>query len=506
MRRLNTCGALLDDRLDRDAALVAIVTPEEAWDRARLARSCGALAGWLAGRGVRRGDVVAIAMPDSPAWVAAFLAVLRIGAVAALASPAHPRDRLAPALARLGARLILSDDPSLAPGILRAPAAEVAAAAAEDRLDPGLAATSGDDPAYLLLTSGTTGPSKWAVHRHRDIPACAATYGRRVLRLGPGDVTASVAGLATSYGLGNTCYFPLAAGAAAWIAPDQASPAGVARACTEGGATALFGVPTSWARLARHVAEGRIGRDAFAGVRLAVAAGEPLPPAVWASVERATGLRLVNGLGSSEATNLYCSDRPGSPRPGTVGWPVAGYRLRIVPLPGQDPDGHEGELLVRGPTLMSGYLGDPAASDRALAGGWLHTGDLVRREADGSHTVLGRAGDRVKVGALWVDPARVEAALMADPAVSEVVVTGVEDAEGLLRLVAVVGAPAGPADLDARLAARCRAGLAVHEVPRAFRVVDRLPTSASGKVNRGTVREIARAALAVPAPSPEGAT
>ncbi len=399
-------------------------------------------------------------------------------------------------MARLGPALIVADDPGIAAG---APAAGPGDLDADHGADPGPAPVGAGDPCYLLLTSGTTGPSKWAVHRHGDIPASLATYGRRVLRLRPDDVTYSPAALATSYGLGNLCYFPLGAGACAWIAMMPPTPAAAARACAEGGATVLLGVPTWWARLARHVAEGRVPLTAFASVRLAVSAGEPLPAPVWVAVERHLGLRLVNGLGSSEATNLYLSDRAGAPRPGTVGWVVPGFQVAVVrPDDGRPAD--EGEFLVRGASVMSGYAGEPEASARALAGGWLHAGDLVRRERDGSHTFLERLGQRLKIGGLWVDPLRVEEVLVADGAVREAAAVGVEDPDGLRRLVALVvtgeAAAAGARRTAPRALPRgpCRARGA--EVPRAVNALPALPTSATGKVDRMALAELARASLA----------
>ena len=239
--------------------------------------------------------------------VVAFLALIRVGAVAALVPGNLPRDRLA-AADRARPVLVISNDPGLS---TRTPAFCPHDPSVGHGRDPGPAATRGTDPAYLLLTSGSTGPPKWAIHRHGDIPSCLATYGRHVLRLRPGDVTYSSATLAASYGLGNSLYLPIGAGACAWIDGHRPSPAQTAAACVEGGVTAMLGVPMFWARLARHVADGRAIREAFAGVRLAVSAGEPLPEAVFDAVRRHLGMELVDGLGSSEATNLYLSNRPG---------------------------------------------------------------------------------------------------------------------------------------------------------------------------------------------------
>jgi len=503
-RRRNLSEALLDDP-PLDDALPALRTPVAEWSRGDLRLRVGSLAAALCEHGLRRGDPVALVLEDSPHWVAAFLAAVRLGAVVGLAGPGLDPDRLGGALRRLGPRLALTDREDVEAPLGRITGADLAQLAAAGLPDPGPEDTRGDDSCYLLLTSGSTGPPKWAIHRHRDIPACLATYGRHILRLRPGDVTWSVAALPTSYGLGNSLYFPLGAGACAWL-DTPATPATAERACRDGGANVLFGVPTFWARLARHVEEGRTNPAAFAAVRLAVSAGERLPEAVWQAVLRTTGMALVDGLGSSEATNLYLSQRPRHPRPGDVGWVVPGFALRVVDERGRPvPDGEVGELWVRGESVMAGYLGDSETTRSTLENGWLRTRDLVRRNPDASYSVIGRVGERFKAGGLWVDPRRVEEEILSAPGVGGAVVLGVEDALGVTRVVAVVarGAEADPEALRRDLAARCRRALAAHEVPRAIAVVDALPTAPSGKVRRLEVREIARAALETAAPNEE---
>jgi acyl-coenzyme A synthetase/AMP-(fatty) acid ligase len=499
--RRNLCEVLLDDRVERHGDRPVLATPEGRVGYAELAGRVGAIAGGLAEWGVRPGMRVALVRPDSADWAATFLAVVRLGAVAVLASPATAAGPLRDALTRADVALLITDDDEILPGAHRLDGAAVRHLADGGFADPGPAGSRASDACYMLSTSGSTGPSKWAVHRHGDIPACIATYGRHILRLGPGDVTWSVAALPTSYGLGNTLYFPMGAGACSWTTGEFPSPLEAVRACEDGGANVLFGVPAFWARLARHAAAGRVPAAAFGAVRLAVSAGEPLAPAVWSAVHDALGLRLVDGLGSSEATNLYLSQTSGRPRPGSVGRVVPGYELRVVddderPL----PDGSPGQLLVRGPTLMSEYLDAPDATARALRGGWLHTGDLVVRDPDAAYRFVGRIGERFKSGGFWVDPSRVEELLLTHPAVAEAAVAGVPDADGIMRVAALVVPRHGDgADLPDRLDDLARAGLAAHEVPRAYVVDDALPTAASGKVRRGAVRERLAAALA-----PEG--
>ena len=502
--RCNVAELLLDDHGSRFAGRPALRSPDRVWSRDEIGECVGALAGGLAERGVRRGARVVLAMPDSPLWVMTFLALTRLGAIVALASPSMPRRRLRDAVLRTEPALLCTDDEELLPAVptLDTHALERVIQVGHD--DPGPAPTRAGDPCYLLLTSGSAGPSKWAVHRHGDIAACLATYGRHVLALCPGDVAWSVAALATSYGLGNSCYFPLGAGASAWVTGEAPMPAAAARACMEGEANVLFGVPTFWARLALHVAEGRLPAAVFAGVRLAVSAGEPLPAAVWHAVRDVLGLDLVDGLGSSEATNLYISNRPGRARPGSVGSAVPGFDLRVVDDGGRDVvAGTPGELLVRGASVMTGYLDAPGATERALRDDWLHTGDLVVQEPDATYRFVGRLGERFKSGGFWVDPTRVEAMLHLDPGVAEVAVSGAPDTAGVARVVAIV-VPRNHADTSAlrgRLEALAASELAPHEAPRDYVFVDRLPTSASGKVRR---RDLERLAEGTPEASPVG--
>lgn len=488
---VNLSSLLLEERLADHGHRPAVRGPRGDWTLAALAGRAAGMAAGLAQAGVERGDVVAVTLADGPDWLAVVLGAARLGAVSALVSPATPTARAGVALRRADPRVVVGRQVAAMPATPHL-SPELLARLGAHRGDPGPAPTRRDDPCYLLMTSGSTGPPKWVVHRHGDIATCLATYGARILRLRPGDVTWSVAALATSYGFGNGCYFPIGAGACAWIDGDR-SPAGLERAIAEGGVNVVFGVPTWWARVVRHAVDGRIDPAALSGVRLAVSAGEHLPARLWEEVRRTLGLRLVNGLGSSEATNLYLSDRPGGPRPGTVGWPVAGYALRVAPA-GADPA--EGELLVRGATVMPGYLGDPTASARALQDGWLHTGDLVRRGPDGDYAFLGRIGDRVKVGGLWVTPSQVQAELLHDPEVAYAVVLPVEDSEGLLRLgAAVTASPGTPPGLEGRLRERVAARLADHEVPRAIVVVDEMPALASGKPDRAAITALVADAL-----------
>lgn len=500
-RRLNVAESLVGTGSARWGARPAVRTPEAALTYEELAQRVQSLAGGLARHHPLHGRRVALVLPDSALWVTAFLALTRMGASVGLASPTTPGPRLRDAIARLDPDVVVSDSDQLDDFGARVDSATLLTLADSGERPPDTAPTRPNDPCYLLLTSGSTGPPKWAIHRHSDIPACIATYGRHVLALRPTDVTWSVASLSTSYGLGNSLYFPMGAGAAAWITGAPPTPAEAERACTAGGATVLFGVPTFWARLARHAAEGRVDPRAFRDVRIAVSAGEPLAGTLWQRVRKTLGLELVDGLGSSEATNLYLSNRPGRARPDSVGRVVPGFALRILDETGaRVSDGDAGELAVHGPTVMAGYLNDPEATARALHDGWLRTGDLVLRRQDATYRFVGRVGERFKAGGSWVDPTQVERVLLSHPAVSEVAVWCGEDAAGVGRVIALVVAPGHDEDrLRAELGETAKVLLAPHEVPREVRFVAALPTAASGKIRRGELAALAQ-------PTPEAVT
>ncbi len=486
----NLVSVLLDARAPTDLQRPALVWASGSWSLGELRGHTEAMASRLAGLGLGRGDIVLLQAADSAGWIAAFLGAVRCGAVVALAGVGITGDRLVDVATRATPTLVISDGPHLLPGVEQISLELLAATGTA--ADPGICPVAGGDPCYMLLTSGSTGPSKWAVHAHRDIPGCIATYGRRVLKLRPGDLVWSVAALPTSYGLGKSLYFPIGMGAAAWLESRPRDPERLEIACRDFGVNVVAGVPTWWARVARHVREGRVDPAAFAGVRLAVAAGELLDARVWEAVAETTGMRIVNSLGSSEATNLYTSDVVGSPAAGRTGWVVPGYHLRLAPVEGAPPGA--GELLVSGPTVMSGYYGNPEATARALADGWLHTGDLVEFDDEGGVRILGRVGDRIKIGGVWVDPVRVRDILLEDPDVRDAFCLPVVDDAGVTRLVAAVAAVGPPSIVEERLFARVRT-LPAPERPRAILVDTALPVTASGKVDRTELTIRARAAL-----------
>jgi len=535
----NAATYLVERQLTRGhGARPALIGPRFTTTYAELAARVGvASAGWRA-LGVRPEERVLIHAADRPETVVALLSLMRVGAVpvpvstmsapgelAALVRDCRCRllfagpefcDRVQAALADTAAvpdltTVVVLDDAPVRPP---APVVRVrwehltAAGRTAPPADRAPDRTTEESPALWLYTSGTTGTPKAAVHRHGSIRFVAEHYGQQVLGLSPQDRCFSVAKLFFAYGIGNSCFFPLAAGAAAVLDPAPPTPAGIVRRLAEDTPTVFFGVPTSYAALLRDTG---VPDDAFRGVRLAVSAGESLPPQLQHRFHERFGTDLVNAMGSTEALHVFLSNRPGSCRAGTLGTPVPGYELRIEAEDGTPaPSGTPGVLKVRAPSAASGYWCRTAATQHVFSGGWINTGDLFTQDPDGFYVCHGRAGDMIKSGGIWVAPGEVEDRLLQHPDVAAACVVAAPDADGLDRPVACVvpvardradATEAAPLDGEA-LIAFCRAALPSHKCPRHVLVLTALPTTGTGKVNRALVGREAQARLGRPGHGP----
>ncbi|HEY4018644.1 MAG TPA: benzoate-CoA ligase family protein [Pseudonocardiaceae bacterium] len=351
-------------------------------------------------------------------------------------------------------------------------------------------ATWPDSPALWLYTSGTTGEPKAAMHRHIDIKLVAELYGRGVLGITAADRFLSVAKLFFAYGIGNSMFFPMSVGGTALLEPGRPSPRGFAERARADGATLLFGSPSFWGPLLASDASD----DTFATVRQGVSAGEALPERMLVGMRDRFGVEVLDGIGSTEMLHIFISNRPGAARPGSSGYPVPGYQVEIRDEHGAvvDEEDKPGELYVRGESSAIGYWCRAAVSRQVFVGEWTRTGDTYQRNADGSYTCLGRQGDLLKAGGIWVSPGEVEARLLEHPDVAEVVVVGVPDADDLDKPIACVVAKPGHTVDAADLIHWCREGLAAYKRPRAVVVLAELPRTSTGKIRRNVLRGLLR--------------
>jgi benzoate-CoA ligase family protein len=511
MELFNACDYLVGRRVRAgDGERVAVRVRGRSLTYEELLEHVSRAAAGFRDLGVGPEDRVLLVLLDGSEFVIAFLAALRLGAIPLPLNPLLPGRDLALAArdARVRVAVMSAERASVATDLLGAPELDTLVLAGEDvpfeptsirilRWDELLTRTDElvaydtweDSPAFWLCTSGTTGTPKLAMHRHIDLRLTAEGYAQEVLALTSADRCLSIAPMFHAYGLGNSLTFPLSVGATAVLEPTRPpTPALVAELTRSEQPTLLFCVPTFYAALLAA----DLPPDSFASVRLAVSAGEPLPAELYTRFRDRFGVEILDGIGSTELTHIYVSNRPGQVRPGTSGTPVGGYRVRL-----EDDDGLEvgpgepGQLLVAGDSMATGYWCRTDATRERFCGEWFRSGDVYTRSADGFYSYLGRADDMLKVSGEWVSPAEVEAVLIEHPGVLEAAVVGVSDADGLIKPVAFV-VPVADAEIEAdEILEFCRPRLAGFKRPRRAVVVDALPKTVTGKIQRAKVRELA---------------
>lgn len=471
----------------------AVVDDTGTWTFAELDRASATTAGALVELGITPGARVALVMDDSRAWVAAFLAATRIGAVAA---PLEPGGRhVAAVIEDFAPAMVLGDEGQDVPGEATA-TVRVDARAVEVTCGGATVCGSPQDVrpvapselAYMIFSSGSTGQPKGVLHAHRDLRASIEGYADEVLALGPGDHCHSVAKLFASLGFGNGFFRPLGRGATCVLHHGRPSVRTLLDIVAERRVSVLTGVPTFWSQLVRFL-ERHPQEDPLAGVRLAVSSGDSLPAAVLERVRALTGVDLIEGLGCSECSNIVLSTRPGDPRPGTLGAPVTGVEIALRDEHGIDvADGMPGRLWIRSPSNTTGYWRRPEDTAELVHGEWIRMGDMLRRDG-GIYRHLGRVDDMFKVDARWVSPVEVEGALHEHPEVRQAAAVAVHDGQGLTRVgvaVATAGAPAPSLEDELRRHVAHRLGR--YMAPTQVLILDELPLGATGKVDRAAVR------------------
>ncbi len=486
--------------------------------------------------GLRRDDRVLLVASDEIPMLTAILAVFHAGLVAVPVSTMFTASELGKIIADSGARAVLCTQEfaaDVSEALVAAPEVEFViqvgdpgplagtgryvvhgwdsfvelgrSTYAADEAHGALAATTDDNWALWLYTSGTTGLPKAAMHRHANIRYVCETYGQQVLGIVADDSTFSVAKLFFAYGIGNSLFFPFSVGATTILEPRRPSPQVVLERLQRDRPTLFFAVPTFYAALVAS----DIPDDAFASVRLCASAGEPLPAPLQQRFTDRFAVEILDGIGSTEALHIFLSNRPDDIRPGTTGRPVPGYDVEVRDESGAVASaGQPGALYVRGDSIALGYWRRTDATRQVFQGPWLSTGDTYVRDDEGYFRCLGRNSDMLKAGGIWVSPAEVESRLIEHPAVREAAVVGLADADGIDKPVAVV---VGEGATPEELITWCRDGLAHFKAPRQVVFVDDLPKTATGKLQRFKVRaflaeETAAVAETTGAPDIAGAT
>ncbi len=356
--------------------------------------------------------------------------------------------------------------------------------------------TSHDDVALIAFTSGTTGAAKGTMHFHRDLLAICDCFPK-LLTLGPDDIFCGSPPLAFTFGLGGLLLFPMRVGASTLLLP-KVTAEGLLQAIQRHRCTVCFTAPT----LYRAMAELARNFD-LASLKTCVSAGETLPLPVFEAWQRATGIKIVDGIGSTEMLHIFISAAGDDIRPGATGKPIPGYQAMVVDEAGNPvPPDTVGRLAVRGPTGCR-YLDMPEQQQKYVQNGWNLTGDAYRCDGDGYFWYQARTDDMIVSAGYNISGLEVEAALLDHPKVLECAVVGSPDRErGEIVKAFVVLRPGIAADEATRTALQehVKAVIAPFKYPRAVEFVTALPRTETGKIQRFRLREEERVRAAKAAP------
>ncbi|OUS34732.1 4-hydroxybenzoate--CoA ligase [Rhodobacterales bacterium 56_14_T64] len=348
---------------------------------------------------------------------------------------------------------------------------------------------SGDETAFWLYSSGSTGLPKGVRHVHSALRATAETYGAQVLQLTETDVVFSVAKLFFAYGMGNAMNMPMAVGATAVLLNGRPTPEVVLDVLEAEQPTVFCGVPTLYAAT---LAQLEMVMKPDTPLRCCISAGEALPEDVGRRWRDLWGVDILDGVGSTEMLHIFLSNAPGDVVYGTSGVAVPGYQLRLVDEAGAEvAQGEIGELLVRGDSAADGYWNQRGKSRATFEGEWTRTGDKYEREAQGRYIYCGRTDDMFKVSGIWLSPFEVEQTLISHPAVLEAAVVSARDGEGLEKPKAYIVLKEGVAstELAAELKAYVKDKIGKWKYPRWIEFAEDLPKTATGKIQRFKLRQ-----------------
>jgi long-chain acyl-CoA synthetase len=448
-------------------------------------------AGWLLERGLRPGDPVGVMTPNVPHFPVFYYGVLRAGGAVVPMNPLLKAREVAHYLGDSGARLVLAWETAAeeaAAGAATAGAGAVIVGAgtlAEIAAYPPVAEVArqaDDDTAVILYTSGTTGTPKGAELTHANMHKNASVTATSLFGLGPDDVVMGC--LPLFHVFGQTCGLntTVASGACLTLIP-RFSAATALHVIERDRVTVFEGVPTMFVAMLH---EADTAPDT-SSLRLCVSGGAALPVEVLHGFEKAFGTVILEGYGLSETSPVATFNGYDNRKPGSIGLPIEGVRLKLVSVDGSGEDaapGDVGEIAIRGHNVMKGYWNRPEATEAAIRGGWFHTGDLARTDEDGFYYIVDRKKDMIIRGGYNVYPREIEEVLYEHPAVLEAAVIGIPHPSLGEEVAAAVALRPGAESTPDELRQYVKQRVAAYKYPRHVWLTDGLPKGATGKVQK----------------------
>ena len=502
--RLNCAAELLDAAIDRgEGDRIALRFPGGTWTYRELLERANRIAHVLTkDLKLTPGNRVLLRGPNNPMMAACWFAVLKAGGIVVCTMPllrarelSYIIEKAKVSLALCDARVLqeLEQAASSAPTLQRIVEFGTDAAASLDTLARpkrstfANLATAADDVAVIAFTSGTTGQAKGTMHFHRDVLAICDLFPRHVLRPTRDDIFCGSPPLAFTYGLGGILVFPLRYGAST-VLLEQAAPPQLLQGIQDFRATVCFTAPTAYRAMTTLCS----GVD-ISSLTKCVSAGEHLPAATFEKWRVATGLRIIDGIGSTEMFHMFISSSGDDIKAGSTGRVVPGYRATVIDADGKEvPTGTIGHLAVRGPTGCR-YLDDVERQRAYVKNGWNLPGDSYRMDEQGYFWYQARTDDLIVSSGYKISGPEVENALLDHPSVSECGVVGVPDEERGSIVKAFVVLRPGITATDAtvkELQEFVKAQIAPYKYPRSIEFVSALPRTETGKLQRYRLREM----------------
>jgi 2-aminobenzoate-CoA ligase len=497
--RLNCATELLDGNIERgNGDKVAVYSKARTLTYAQLLAEANRIANYLVDEmGVVAGNRVLLHGPNGVDLMAAWYAVMKVGAVAVSTMPLLRAGELAKVISKGQIGFALCDtrfsEPVLEAAkdahVLRSvvpwgPETAFTSAIATKPATFENADTARDDVALLAFTSGTTGEPKACAHFHSSVLAMADTFGAQTLKPDADEIYTGTPPFAFTFGLGAFVVFPARAGIAVAL-PDRPGFDALCETIRDFKATTVFTAPMGY----RALLDKWDSYD-LSSLRRGISAGEHLPAAISDGFHERTGIRLIDGIGATELIHIFISATGADIKAGSTGRVVAGYEARLINEEGVEvKDGEIGRLAIRGPTGCL-YLDDPR-QEKYVLDGWNVTGDLFRRDGAGYFWYVSRADDLIVSSGYNIAGPEVEQALLVHDSVAECAVVGAPDAErGTIVKAFIVladGAKSGP-DQVKILQDHVKAVIAPYKYPRAIQFLDELPKTLTGKIQRFRLR------------------